>query len=80
VKIDISEVTAMEISAEHVEANLKTIAAARARVKAATTFLDGMILAVQAVCPHEKKRDVYDPGYAGGGYDYTYCVTCGKRF
>ena len=67
------------VSEEAVAANKKLIDAARARVKAELDALAGLEKANQGLCMHPRKRDVYDPGYAGGGHDGYLCPVCGKR-
>ncbi len=41
--------------------------------------LCGLHEANAGMCKHAAKRDVYDPGYAGGGNDGYKCDDCGKR-
>lgn len=64
-----------------VRSNFQAIHIAREKLKAFTNALEGLAAANAGMCTHpdERKRDHYDPGYAGGGYDYTSCLDCGAR-
>ena len=59
--------------------NRKRIEAERARARAELKSLDGLDAANQAMCDHPDCTNHYDPGYAGGSYDYTTCDICGGR-
>lgn len=67
------------VSPAAVKANKELLAAAWARNQAEQKALQGLEIANQALCAHPNKRDVYDPGYAGGGWDGYRCPDCGKR-
>lgn len=77
-KIDLPQLD-YERSAEAVARNADKLKAALAAVDGAREALKGLTQANQALCEHPKKRDVYDPGYAGGGHDGYLCPACGKR-
>lgn len=60
-------------------ANSAAIKQARAQLAALNAALDGLAQANAGMCTHPRRRDHYDPGCAGGGYDYTSCLDCGGR-
>lgn len=68
-----------ETTLEAVNANREAIKARRVQLKAELAALDGLEEANQALCSHEHKYAVYDPGYAGGGQDGYKCPDCLKR-
>jgi transposase-like protein len=69
----------LTFTAEKVISNRTAIDTRIAELQAEIAACNGLHAANQSVCPHKRKRDVYDPGYAGGGHDGYKCEDCGKR-
>lgn len=69
----------LEFNPESVESNRRAIDLAIKEHEAVVLHLRSLHLVNQSACPHAAKRDVYDPGYAGGGHDGYSCPTCGRR-
>jgi tRNA(Ile2) C34 agmatinyltransferase TiaS len=69
----------LDLEPENVVANRKKIDLEIKKMQAQIKALEGLHAANQAVCEHARKRDVYDPGYAGGGHDGYRCDDCGRR-
>lgn len=64
---------------DKIRENRKRIDSHRELLRASLKALEGFSSANQAMCSHPEKVDHYDPGYAGGGYDYTECKLCGGQ-
>jgi hypothetical protein len=69
----------IDLTPENVVMNRIKIDAEIKKLQAQCRALEGLHAANQAVCEHRNKRDIYDPGYAGGGWDGQRCDDCGKR-
>lgn len=70
---------ALTFTTDNVISNRTAIDARIAELRAEIAACEGLHKANQAVCSHQRKRDVYDPSYGGGGHDGYQCKDCGKR-
>lgn len=66
----------LDFGPSNVAKNRDAIDQAIAAYKGAIKTLEGLHVANQGQCKHPKATNHYDPGYAGGGYDYTTCDVC----